>query len=588
MPAVSWPRSRRILDRPVHVVNRWAAAFASGYHRRVMTVSRVAQLGSLDPTAGARLHRSRWWEWAAIIVLYTALRAPLVPVPLERDEGAFAAVGSAILAGEIPYRDVFDHKPPGTYYAYALGLAVVPPTVAGVHGFLLVWNLATLLCLASLATALAGPRAGVWSALAFSVVSIAGAVQGFSATSEMLLLLPLAASLRLSMAGAASGRIAFFVLAGALGALACSIKQPAALPLAASVVLLHERLPRRQFVRAAGLWLLGGIAVTATVIAYFLVACDARELWYWTVEHNRLYAALPVTNAGARAWAGFTNLAREVPFLILAAILGIVYGLRTRRPGARFAAAFLALSMASVFQSRFLYLHYFALLAPALALASGLALAWGEAVFGPRHRWAYGAMAVALTLAPLAPQSWYWLSPDRGEVITRLLGAQGADASAMLADYIRTHSRRGDEIFVYGSEPQIGFLSGRRDVNPFVTVYPLTWTWPRHREFQERAWHAIERARPAFIVVSRLRNSLVRSPEVDPYLERRLVEFVRRDYHFALVVVSDANTTWISPRPPEAGSAEPLVLAELWRRADLIEMPQQESDSARGSDASAH
>src|SRR5689334_23537947 len=39
-----------------------------------------------------------------------------------RDSGVFLYVGSAILRGEVPYRDVWDHKGPIIYFIDALGL----------------------------------------------------------------------------------------------------------------------------------------------------------------------------------------------------------------------------------------------------------------------------------------------------------------------------------------------------------------------------------------------------------------------------------------------------------------------------------
>ena len=76
----------------------------------------------------------------AVAAVYIWTRWQLLDVPLDRDEGAFGVVGQAILRGELPYRDVLDHKPPGVFYLYALALEVFPATARGVHQFLLVWN----------------------------------------------------------------------------------------------------------------------------------------------------------------------------------------------------------------------------------------------------------------------------------------------------------------------------------------------------------------------------------------------------------------------------------------------------------------
>jgi hypothetical protein len=93
----------------------------------------------------------------------------------------------------------------------------------------------------------------------------------------------------------------------------------------------------------------------------------------------------------------------------------------------------------------------------------------------------------------------------------------------------------------------------------------MTWHWPRHREFQERLWSAIEREPPAFLVVSQTRFSLVRSPQMDPFLETRLQELGEREYGFdaALVRERDGRFRLRHDRPAEPDAE---VFFELWRR----------------------
>src|ERR1043165_359368 len=49
-----------------------------------------------------------------------------------RDSGVFLYVGWRFLSGDIPYRDVWDHKPPLVYFVDALGLTLTPPSLWGV------------------------------------------------------------------------------------------------------------------------------------------------------------------------------------------------------------------------------------------------------------------------------------------------------------------------------------------------------------------------------------------------------------------------------------------------------------------------
>ena len=66
----------------------------------------------------------------AFLVLWTA--SPAVnPIPL-RDSSVFLYVGERMLAGELPYVDVWDHKPPGIFLLNAAGLALAGGSFWGV------------------------------------------------------------------------------------------------------------------------------------------------------------------------------------------------------------------------------------------------------------------------------------------------------------------------------------------------------------------------------------------------------------------------------------------------------------------------
>lgn len=84
-----------------------------------------------------------WVLLALIVVLTAAVRVRLADVPLERDEGEYAYAGQLILQGVPPYAMAYNMKFPGTYYAYAVILAVFGETARAVHLGLLVIHAAT-------------------------------------------------------------------------------------------------------------------------------------------------------------------------------------------------------------------------------------------------------------------------------------------------------------------------------------------------------------------------------------------------------------------------------------------------------------
>lgn len=49
-----------------------------------------------------------------------------------RDSGVFLYIGWRLIKGDIPYRDVWDHKPPLIYFVDAIGLLITPQSMTGV------------------------------------------------------------------------------------------------------------------------------------------------------------------------------------------------------------------------------------------------------------------------------------------------------------------------------------------------------------------------------------------------------------------------------------------------------------------------
>ncbi len=513
-----------------------------------------------------------------MLAFYCFLRLRVLDVPLERDEGLYATIGNAIRHGDVLYRDIFDHKPPGSFYILALATALIPPTVLGLHGFLLLWNLLTGLAAASVAGRLIDASAALWTFFFFAIASSSPSVEGFAITSEMLLLLPLTLSLRLALtaydASAGPTRLFWWLASGGLAGLSFWIKQPAALaafivPLTLAVVTWKQKT---RGTAAIGFWLLGGALMSVVVVLPSLWCGVLGEFWYWSFQHSLLYSQLEVTDWMGRIFGHVINLGRDVGMLVLISFGGAAVAPRTERPLALLALAFLGLSVVSAFHSPFLYLHYFALLVPALAIAAGCGATWLVARTTRIDNRVGAASAATLALftlgAPMLERSWYWWNPNPNTVIHRSLGIQGFESSAMLADYIHDHTADHERIFFYGSEPQISFLAQRRDINPFVMVYPLTWPWPRHREFQERAWREFVRQRPTYLLLSHSPFSLVRSPLVDPFLEQQLTAVGRREYHFEAAAMRDADGAITLRFVPPSAAEQQSIFCEIWRRND--------------------
>src|SRR6266542_6083957 len=87
-----------------------------------------------------------------------------------RDSGVFLYVGWRFLSGGIPYRDVWDHKPPLIYFVDALGLTLTPASLWGVWFLQIIFIFFTLFLIYKLLDR----EFGIYAALAGTITLTSG------------------------------------------------------------------------------------------------------------------------------------------------------------------------------------------------------------------------------------------------------------------------------------------------------------------------------------------------------------------------------------------------------------------------------
>src|SRR5271156_4656277 len=122
-----------------------------------------------------------WLLLLLVLIFNFSIRWRLRDMPLERDEGEYAYAGQLLLQGIPPYELAYNMKLPGTYFAYAAGMAVFGQTVAGIHATLIVVNAFTIIFVFLLGRKLFGATAGLVSCAAFGVFSLSPLVFGLAA-----------------------------------------------------------------------------------------------------------------------------------------------------------------------------------------------------------------------------------------------------------------------------------------------------------------------------------------------------------------------------------------------------------------------
>ena len=490
---------------------------------------------------------------ALALVVFVRLR--VADVPLERDEGEYAYAGQLILHGIPPYRLAYNMKFPGTYYAYALILAVLGPSPRAIHTGLMVVNAATTLLVFFIGRRLLGEFGAALAAATFALLSVDRWILGVFGHATHFVLLPALGGLLLLLRALDSDRRLSYLGAGVLLGLAVLMKQHAIFFPALGIAIVFwgclQRKPgglRLAFQNAA-LVGLGAAIPFAVVVALFTEQDVVGRFWFWTFQYAKEYVswepwseAIPAFGRGLRVITSAT-----LPFWLLAGMGFIALWVTRCTANVRFflggllAASFLALCPGFYFRE-----HYFILLLPAVALYVGLALLTLErmsSMVAGHHAARLVSVAVFCVLAAsyLIKEHDYLFSMSPIELSRTRYSGNPFLAAAEIATYIREHTSPDDSIAVLGSEPEIYFYADRRPATGYLYTYPLMENQRYSTGMQDEMIRQIEAVHPEYVVFVEMQFSwLVRTDS-----DKRILFWADRytDKCYKLVGIANLDRT---------------------------------------------
>ena len=440
---------------------------------------------------GERPFRATTALLVLVVAAAAAARLRLVDLPLERDEGEYAYAGRMLLEGVPPYRSVYTVKLPGAHLVHALWVGLLGPTVLAVRIGALVANAVTILLVHRFARRALEPPWALAAAASYAVLSNGSTMLGMAGhATHYVVLFALAGLNRLPGPGRPGSRRTF--AAGLLLGCAVLMKQVGAFFLAYALwTLLAD--PRRR--RSAGPLLAGAALPLAAVVAWLAASGVFGAFWFWTVEYAWYYgSAGALERLAPRLRSALLDVVLPAWPLWTLALAGLA-GLRERHPTGL--AGFALCSALAVAPGFHLRPHYFLVLAPALSVLVGAALARAS-----EGRWrAAIPWVAALALAwPVFVDRDVLFRLDGVEASRRVYGANPFPESAEIARAVAARTDEGERIAILGSEPQILFLAGRRSATGYVYVYPLMEPQPLALRMQEEMIAEIESAAPRAIV----------------------------------------------------------------------------------------
>jgi hypothetical protein len=452
---------------------------------------------------------SRWW-WPALAGALLIARLPSLVQPMGADQALYAYVGDRILAGEVPYRDAWDQKPPAIHFVYALMRTLWPHDSAVAAADLL--GAAAIAWMLVLLGARIDPRSGTNPSLS---PGVRGSTRNAIGVASALLFLLLSNPSFTRVAGvrlrgqcetfiAVAVIAAFLCLArgdtrtfaaGLLFGVAFTLKYNAIVYLGAGVLMLWlwDRWSWAAVARLAA-----GSAVPAVLLlGYFAATGALRALYDATITYNVQYSG--ETYSGLSHALGYllsfpVDRARVDAQWTLGgagclALMAASAGHRVRLMAPLWVAA-ACLSIA-INGSRGLP-QYFVQANPALALAAGWGgvLTWRslEKVGRGRAR-AIGAIAAILIVTAVWRVNQFPKLVEQTVFDARyaLGGMSRADylarysddrkyaplAADALATVLRAHSGNGERVYVFGFTSAAYVYADRPSASRFFWSRPV-------------------------------------------------------------------------------------------------------------------
>ncbi len=490
---------------------------------------RNRQQGNTKMEAGGR---TGWIAAAVLVLLFGVLAWFRGAEPLGVDQGLFACFGRWVPEGWLPYRDIWDSKPPLILYTYPLAFTLLGRSAAALWTFESLWLLGTALLAARAARRTLGVAEG-WLAPVLLVLGTwapgFGAYEARAQGEEFLAVFLLGAFLLLAPRGGpggparpGAGRV---FLAGLLTGLATLYKVPAAVVAGAFAAAVVRRKEPGGTARDLAL-LGGGMAVPWALAAGWFAAHGALgDMVRAAFLYNRVYARILGEGLSLPTIAGamVARLFEALPMVSLAAVVGLVAVVARRRPVALPVGGWLLLASGAVVLERQLAGYHFLLVVPPLALlaAHGLAMI-GRTLREPGRARVAAGVALVFLLAAGARGGAAWVGTYRADVLYRLgrlpetawlRGFYSSRFTALeqraLVEEVRRRTRLGEGILVWGLEPGVYFLADRHPTTryPFhhllLTEAPLSRAFPGLAERRRRFLERLHRDPPALVLVGR-------------------------------------------------------------------------------------
>jgi len=393
-----------------------------------------------------------------------------------RDSGVFLYTGWRILNGGLPYRDIWDHKPPVIFYINALGLAIANNSRWGVWLIEFVALFLAAYIGFRLIKKSLGPYSAIFSLLLW-LLTLVFTIEGGNLTTEYTLPLQFAALLLVYDANKSDFPNWRWFLIGLIGGIAFFTKQTTiGIWIAIILYLTFQRLQFHQVKRWISELLFiiaGGLTICIGWVIFFGLHHALPQFWSAAFEFNYYYLIVN-TNRLKPLLDGLAPLLKVglLQFSMMGYVAGIILIffkksiIKDWSPLLLVGLIDLPIELLLISTSGKIFAQYYMTLLPSLAIFAGL-MFW--VFLSALSSWGIGNTAKKIFITSIVG-IFLWTS--YAPYINQANSYQsGWDEPAI--KYVESVTSPDDQVLLWGNETSVNYFTKRRSPTRFVYQYPL-------------------------------------------------------------------------------------------------------------------
>ena len=484
-----------------------------------------------------------WLPYSLIAIgffLFLYLRFNYIDIPLDRDEGTYLHMGNMLFKGQVPFVDFYEIKPPGMFVTYGIFHLLFGSSLVTLHIGLLILILISMYLIFLIANDFfKNSFFASISAVIFGFFSLNVYMLGFGIMSEYFLVLFGLWSFWLMIKSLDDQSDKLLLLSGVILGWAFMIRQHAiffAVPIGI-YFLIHYRKDLKLLFNKA-LYFGAGILIPVVLVVVWMLAVGGfDDMIFWVFERTaKGYTQAISWERGMGFLNTYFNVITSTQLaLFVTAALGVpcLWLSKITLNKKIFITLLTITTFGATWPGLRFYGHYWINMIPALSLLFAIPFLLAKDYMKLPGQYNYLALStvfMAVLIFNIYHRKDLNLEMTGEQVVRKMYGENPNIAVHELTKFLERTMEPTDDIFVFGSEPQVYYQLDRVPKTRHVFVAMIHKPGEENLGYQDEVINYLETDPPEYIMHIQNKYSIGMSEGAEPRLFEWIYYYEESDY----------------------------------------------------------